>query len=175
MSLKFLFDDIAIAEIDIDFNQLISCIENINNNEIKFEKVSYRKHLTMLIPSENNNEDSEDIKLIKNIVENTISPLIYQFANLINIESIKKRKNITVSKLQPGDDCELHIDEEKAIYCDLYLNNNFKGGELVFPSLNINVNPSPGLLIIYRPNHPHLVNMVYNNPRYCFGIDYHIL
>ena len=35
-----------------------------------------------------------DIKLIKNIVENKISPLIYQFANLINIKSIKKRKNI---------------------------------------------------------------------------------
>ena len=96
MSLKFLSNDIAITEIDADFNQLIYCIENINNNT-EFEKVFYREHLTMLIPSENNNEDSENIKLIKNIVENTISPLIYQFANLINIESIKKRKNITVS------------------------------------------------------------------------------
>ena len=175
MNLNFLSDEIAIINLNVDCKKIISSIENINKNEIKFEKVLYRKHLTMLIPSENNNEDSEDIKLIKNIVENTISPLIYQFANLINIEFIKKRKNITVSKLQPGDDCELHIDEEKAIYCDLYLNNNFKGGELIFPGLNISVNPSPGLLIIYRPNHPHLVNMVYNNSRYCFGIDYHIL
>jgi hypothetical protein len=175
MSLKFLFDDIAIAEIDIDFNQLISCIENINNNEIKFEKVSYRKHLTMLIPSENNENDSYDVKLIKETISNKISPLIYQFANLINIKSIEKRKNITVSKLQPGDDCELHVDEEQAIYCDLYLNNNFDGGELVFPNLNITIKPHPGLLIIYKPYHSHLVNMVYNSDRYCFGLDYHIL
>ena len=175
MNLNFLSDDIAIINLNVDCKKIISSIENINKNEIKFEKVSYRKHLTMLIPSENNNQDSEDIKLIKNIVENKISPLIYQFANLINIKSIEKRKNITVSKLQPGDDCELHVDEEQAIYCDLYLNNNFDGGELVFPNLNITIKPHPGLLIIYKPYHSHLVNMVYNSDRYCFGLDYHIL
>jgi len=56
--------------------------------------------------------------------------------------------------------------------CVIYLNDNYDGGEIVFTDLNISIKPTAGLLLIYLPYHPHKVNMVYNNDRYCIGHEF---
>jgi hypothetical protein len=50
----------------------------------------------------------------------------------------------------------------------LYLNDNYEGGEIVFPKQNISLKPKPGTLIFFSGdmNFPHSVNEVLHGSRY---------
>jgi len=50
--------------------------------------------------------------------------------------------------------------------CVVYLNDNFDGGELVYPKLNKTIKPIAGRLIVHSSEEPHLVNTVLNGTRY---------
>jgi hypothetical protein len=53
-----------------------------------------------------------------------------------------------------------------------YLNDNFAGGDLVFPELNIILTPKPGLLVGFPSNHDfvHAVSKVLSGKRYSLPI-----
>ena len=53
-----------------------------------------------------------------------------------------------------------------------YLNDNFAGGELVFPELNVAIAPKPGLLVGFPSNHDfvHAVPTVLSGKRYSLPI-----
>jgi len=50
----------------------------------------------------------------------------------------------------------------------LYLNDDYEGGELVFPDQGLSIKPESGSLIFFEGDHkkPHGVNMVISGPRY---------
>jgi hypothetical protein len=50
--------------------------------------------------------------------------------------------------------------------CTVYINDNFDGGELVYPRLNKSFKPLAGRLIIHAGDEPHLVNTVSGRDRY---------
>src|SRR5215472_3557367 len=50
----------------------------------------------------------------------------------------------------------------------VYLNDNFTGGELVFPDLNAVIIPKPGLLVAFPSNH----NFVHAVPKVLYGKRY---
>ena len=95
MSLKFLSNDIAITEIDADFNQLIYCIENINNNT-EFEKVFYRPHLTMKIPIDLDDINTKHLYLIKKIMIN-IKDLFKKYQIIKKIYGKIEIQKLTIS------------------------------------------------------------------------------
>jgi hypothetical protein len=169
VDLTFLTKDIAITHIDINYNNII---DTLDKNNTQFEKVFYRPHLTMKIPIDLNDTDTKSLYLIKKIMINKIWPHIDDFSKKLNLSEIRYRKNIKASKLLNNTQMETHVDEDNAIYCDLYLNDNYDGGEIVFTDLNISIKPTAGLLLIYLPYHPHKVNMVYNGDRYCIGHEF---
>lgn len=51
----------------------------------------------------------------------------------------------------------------------LYLNDDYKGGELVFPKQDISMNPKTGSLIFFEGDYkkPHAVNKVISGSRHC--------
>ena len=62
--------------------------------------------------------------------------------------------------------------------CVVYINNNFDGGELIYPQLESKFVPTPGTLIAHAGDEPHLVTTVSRGTRYmltCFiyGSDSH--
>lgn len=55
--------------------------------------------------------------------------------------------------------------------CVVYLNDNFEGGDLVYPRLNIVWRPTASQLVIHAGDEPHLVKTVTGGTRYmltCF-------
>ena len=53
-----------------------------------------------------------------------------------------------------------------------YLNDDFKGGELVFPDLDVVITPKPGLLVAFPSNHKfvHAVRKVLSGKRYSLPV-----
>jgi hypothetical protein len=55
--------------------------------------------------------------------------------------------------------------------CVVYLNDNFEGGDLVYPRLNTVWRPSASQLVVHAGDEPHLVSTVSSGTRYmltCF-------
>lgn len=48
----------------------------------------------------------------------------------------------------------------------MYLNDNFTGGEIVYPDLGVEYFPKPGALLVHRANELHGVNEVHSGVRY---------
>jgi hypothetical protein len=54
----------------------------------------------------------------------------------------------------------------------IYLNDNYEGGEIVFPKQNIKIKPKSGMLIAFPGNemYPHLVEPCYGDLRYTISL-----
>lgn len=54
-----------------------------------------------------------------------------------------------------------------------FLNNDFDGGELIFPNQDKIIKPKPGTLVMFPINHlyPHMVNTVTKGERYALRIN----
>jgi len=54
----------------------------------------------------------------------------------------------------------------------VYLNDDFTGGELVFPALDVLITPQPGLLVSFPSNHKfvHAVPKVRSGKRYSLPV-----
>jgi hypothetical protein len=88
--------------------------------------------------------------------------------------------------LFPGDSLLAHADNERRKYGRwvpnhtpqrdytglAYLNDNFTGGELVFPDLGVVIVPKPGLLVGFPSNHQfvHAVPNVLSGKRYSLPV-----
>jgi Rps23 Pro-64 3,4-dihydroxylase Tpa1-like proline 4-hydroxylase len=81
-------------------------------------------------------------------------------------------------KYNPGDLMGVHTDkmDEECSECVLsavmYLNNDYKGGEIVFPRLVKSYHPEPGTCVSYPslwPSFDHGVNMVVEGTRYALA------
>lgn len=166
--INFLSNDIATIQLNLNCKKIIDCIEKLNKNKDFLKKVDYRPHLTNRISKKVFNFDNKELIYLKNTFKKNIKPFVDEYFKTKNI-LIKDKPNILISKLIKNIDVEPHVDENDMRVYDIYLNDNFEGGELVFNNLNIQIKPKPGLLVIYDPTELHSVKKVYNNDRYCIG------
>ena len=79
----------------------------------------------------------------------------------------------------PGDECTLHCDlvphEVRVCTAILYINDDYVGGELLFPKQELNLRPRPGEVIVApaTAEFPHLVLPIRKGNRYvvrCFYV-----
>lgn len=75
----------------------------------------------------------------------------------------------------PADDFMGEHNDKNTPYnmygCVAYINDDFDGGELVFPRLNISIKPKAGMLVVHASEEPHMINTVRRKDRYmvtCF-------
>jgi predicted 2-oxoglutarate/Fe(II)-dependent dioxygenase YbiX len=61
-----------------------------------------------------------------------------------------------------------NLDKSKKIIFGIaiYLNDNFEGGELIYPNLGLSITPKPGSMVIHDASFKHQVFPVLNGNRY---------
>jgi hypothetical protein len=78
----------------------------------------------------------------------------------------------TIISWHPGVDMGLHVDDlgvdEYHIASLIYLNDDFEGGEISFPTHGISIKPSKGDLIVFpgNLNYPHKIEPIVSGNRY---------
>jgi hypothetical protein len=77
-------------------------------------------------------------------------------------------------------DCEIEKKEDgvnvRVFAILIYLNNNFEGGELVFPIQKKVIKPEPGLMLIFPTSfmYPHVTTPALGNDRFVLRLNYYI-
>jgi hypothetical protein len=173
--MKTLAHKIELFNIPINPDSWISLIENASKT-YPLDPVSRRPHLTMELPNFICDTDSEDTTLLRSEFLKCVVDPIYSYMTKYNIDNMElKKKFITVSKLLDGgmgahrDD---KLKDKDNFICMFYINDNFEGGELSFPDLNIEYKPKPGDILIYQSKFLHEVKPMTGSPRYNIGIGF---
>jgi hypothetical protein len=85
------------------------------------------------------------------------------FDNATHINNIE-----AINRFRSGDEMGLHSDEignnEIQYGVVIYINDDFNGGEISYPTLDIVHKPKARSLIIHPGNLPHLVNKIIDGP-----------
>lgn len=57
----------------------------------------------------------------------------------------------------------------------IYLNDNFEGGEIIFPLQGVSVKPEPGLIVIFPSSfmYPHMTSPTIGSDRYALRLSYY--
>lgn len=86
----------------------------------------------------------------------------------VNAESIIRSRELR--KLENSEFMWPHVDSgdsSKIIFgVAIYLNDNFKGGELIYPELGLSITPKPRSMVIHDANLKHQVFPVVSGSRY---------
>lgn len=159
-------DEIYLANVaKIGNNQdNIVCIENVLSPEDHARMLDYvkKEKLWVLEPW-----DSFSIgvdKLPEDILNmlGKIFRLVYNTATTkygVDINNFNK-ENIALLKFEKGLFLRPHIDTQSAesnhIASIYYINDDYIGGELCFPDLNINIKPTPNSVIFFPGNEDYL-------------------
>ena len=133
MEIEYLNEEIALYRSNINCEKLINSMESLN----KFEKVNYRPHLTIWMDYLESENDSSEFKYLRDVIQNDLFPVFDNYLAGQEVKEYKHRPRYIISKLMPGEDMESHRDPIKSYAYDVYLNNNFSGGILVFDELNL--------------------------------------
>ena len=125
-------------------------------------------------------------------VNRSVAKLINSFANLyVTSLGLKEtfpkglsNENLRIKKYSLNDkDCfPLHIDANssenspRCLAMLLYLNDVEKGGETIFPNLNISFKPTKGTLLIFPPiwMFPHIGAKPISNEKYILSTYWHM-
>jgi hypothetical protein len=155
-------------------NGYIDLIEEVSDTCYPLKTVVRRPHLTMELPTLFSSKDNlAAIKLRSRSLSDLLDP-IQQYMSIYKIDRmVPKRDFIAFSKLRWFSSMEEHVDdtemESNNFICMAYLNDNFTGGELSFPDLNLIYKPVPGDIIIYQAKEKHAVLDLTYGIRYSFG------
>ena len=160
---------------EVNQDDWVSLIEEVSKT-YPLESVSRRPHLTMELPNFISETDSDAaIQLRSNFFKKVYNP-IQQYMSIYNIDNMElKKKFVTVSKLTSGG-MGLHKDDKEKdkdnFICMFYLNDNYDGGEIIFPEFNIEYKPIAGDILIYQSKFKHGVNELLSGTRYNIGIGF---
>jgi hypothetical protein len=108
---------------------------------------------------------SNNVKITAKKVEIDIESFFSSFTQIKNITNIRR--------LKYGEFMHLHKDggshdkpEPIVFGIAIYLNDDFTGGELSYPELNLTVNPRPRSMVIHKAEYLHKVLPVISGNRY---------
>jgi hypothetical protein len=158
---------------ECDLEELVLLIELVSK-DYSFETVDRRPHLTMEFPTFFNKKDSISSVRLRSIILKETLPAIESYMLERGLEYMQPKKTfITISKLLPGLGMAPHVDNadktSNHFICMFYINENFSGGELVFPNDGLKYKPEAGDILIYRGNNLHQVLPVTSGIRYSIG------
>ena len=132
----------------------IDIIEQVSDTVYPLIHTERRPHLTMELPTLFSSKDNlAAIKLRTRCLSDMLGP-IQQYMSIYNMDRmVPKKEFITVSNLRWFSSMEEHVDDKEMesnnFICMAYINDNFTGGEVSFPDLNLIYKPTPGDIIIY--------------------------
>jgi hypothetical protein len=155
-------------------NEYVDLIEKVSETCYPLLHSERRPHLTMELPTLFSNKDNvAAIKLRSMCLTDMLKP-IAQYMTIYNIEKMVPKKDfISVSKLLWNSSMEQHVDDNELMssnfICMAYINDNFVGGELNFPDINIKYKPVSGDILIYQAKEKHEVLELTSGIRYTFG------
>ena len=145
---------------DEDCNYLMNFLDNINDNSVDVYDV---RKITLRPESE----------IIKNVLLKVLDKVKKDFKN--NNLFIT---SYMISSYEPGYSMGVHLDTEDSRECNkismvLYLNNNFEGGDIIFPMINFRHSPKAKELVCFlsepREN-VHGVEVIESGKRYVMPI-----
>lgn len=169
-----LYKNILVDRITID-EEIITAIKNCKSYH--FVDVDNRPHKTMKIPIETQDGDCEQSKKIRIFIENMLKPYADKYRNKYSIKELDIRPNIIVSLLEENKwmeshrDCEDEMANNFLIMC--YLTGNCEGGELCFDELGMTINPSEGMVVVYKSYYLHSVQKLIRGARYSLTVGYY--
>ena len=98
-------------------------------------------------------------------VYKTIERLFTNLDSIIYSWELRRLKNSEF--MWPHTDGGNPDDPRKLVFgIAIYLNNNFEGGEIIYPDLGLSVTPKPGSMVIHDASHKHQVFPVVSGERY---------
>lgn len=155
-------------------NPFIDLIEDVSNSSYPLQHVERRPHLTMELPTLFSRLDDINAVRLRSLSISAMFPYISQYMSLYNLTKMVPKKDfITVSKLEAGNSMAEHSDDDQLdsnnFICMAYINDNYEGGELYFPDLDIQYKPRQGDVIIYQAKEKHMVTELKSGTRYSIG------
>ena len=147
-----------------------------NEEMLKKSKTVYEKYQKFKKDWDKTTLLAKNIDILENIKLKVEKTLGISFLVTDDIYRIKKFEN--------GRSIGVHFDNLQNAILELgiviYLNDDFDGGEIYYPSLNIEYKPKAGSMIVHPANklYSHGVKEVFGNTRYClafFAIKINIL
>jgi predicted 2-oxoglutarate/Fe(II)-dependent dioxygenase YbiX len=106
------------------------------------------------------NSSSDDIKKIYETLTKSLADCGKHYCELLNIEYINPAP-ISISRYEKGASMGPHVDwyGEESIQplmsAVLYLNDDYEGGELDFPSFGVTIKPKAGSIVIFPSVPPY--------------------
>lgn len=128
--------------------------EWISDGEINYS-FGYKKNIKVDMSS----ESDQELALINKIIVDAISKASNHYAEIngINIGTLHQ---IYASKYPDGRAIGPHVDSYKGdshriLSAVLYLNDDYEGGELLFPNQNVKIKPEPGSVAVFPSVEPY--------------------
>lgn len=158
----------------IDVPRWIDLLEEVSKDSYPFENVERRPHQTMEIPAIYNRKDSYASLQIRAMFYNILNDSLIHFMKNNNMKKMEPlRDTITASKLLPNRDMFAHQDitdsRVDSFIAQLYINDNYEGGELFFPEHGYAYKPVAGDMAYYKMNEMHGVLETKSGLRYTIG------
>lgn len=117
-----------------------------------------------------NRKDYRTVEL-SNYIDKYTDKALRQMSNSFEVYLVPTG-TFSLIEWSPGTEMPMHVDDlgdgHSQISGVIYLNDDYLGGEISFPTLGIEISPNAGDLIIFpgNLNYPHKVNLVTSGSRY---------
>ena len=98
-------------------------------------------------------------------IHESVQKVVWDYRNSYNIE-VQQDEGFSVNKYGRGAQYKGHVDHapqnERVFSMVAFLNDNFDGGELCFPLLDLEIKPKAGSVVMFPSNFPyfHYANAV---------------
>lgn len=167
-------DYVTVYSNDIDVEYWINLLEAVSADSYKFEDVARRPHQTMEIPFLWDRRDSYSAIEARAMFQDILNDSLLDYMKRKNIKRMEPlRGTITASKLFPSKDMFAHQDitdsRVDSFIAQLYINDDYGGGELFFPEYNYDYRPQAGDMAYYKMTDFHGVREVTEGFRYTIG------
>ena len=153
-------------------NQEYQTISNFINNS---DQISWIKEpwTTERTPKDSIPEDA--VELLKKIFKNARLSCMDYYDIKVNNDFMGE---YLLRKWSKGSNMQPHVDTDAQkhlhIVCMYYLNDNYDGGEIIFPDYNLKIKPKSNSLIMFpgNENYVHGVLEVLKGFRYTFQVNF---
>lgn len=113
---------------------------------------------------------SSEVQFVFGQIKNSLTFTTDHYISSLGIET-GKMSSLTINKYFVGSETSLQVDSqrEKAyISAFLYLNDDYEGGDLVFPGQGVSIKPSAGSIVVFPSTEPFF----YQNEKVLNGEKY---
>jgi predicted 2-oxoglutarate/Fe(II)-dependent dioxygenase YbiX len=143
----------------------------VNQNGNRELDLDNRNTKSLTIPIKQNKDMDKKINLLSSLISDKIIPIEKDYL-IENDTNLKSHDDYKILKYEIGGKFNLHRDDGGGRFRRMswvyYINDDYEGGELCFPTFNIDIKPDAGDLIFFPSSYayPHYVKPVISGTRY---------